>query len=110
MAAPWVSGTVALMMQAAGRPLTISEVRRVLIGTTDPIHGRPERSSTRLGYGYLNIVAAIEAARKLARQGAAEGGVASGNEESGDFAAEWAPRWMVDPQPFERRAEDTPST
>lgn len=66
MAAPWVSGTVALMFQAAGRPLTIHEVRSLLIGTADPHPGPSGRSSTRLGYGYLNITAAVEAARRLA--------------------------------------------
>ena len=106
MAAPCVSGTVALMMQAAGRPLTISEVRLMLIGTTDPIAGRPGRSSTRLGYGYLNTIAAVEAARKLATQESADEGVASGDDERGDSAAEWALPWVVDPQPFAHHAED----
>jgi subtilisin family serine protease len=64
MAAPWVSGTVALMFQAAGRPLTINEVRSLLIGTADPPPG-PGRSSTRLGYGYLNPAAAVAAARRI---------------------------------------------
>ncbi|MBK8258887.1 MAG: S8 family serine peptidase [Polyangiaceae bacterium] len=65
MAAPWVSGTIALMYQAAGRKLTIHEVRSLLIGTADPHNGPPGRTSTRLGYGYLNTVAAVEAARRL---------------------------------------------
>jgi len=65
MAAPWVSGTVALMFQAAGRPLTINEVRSLLIGTADPHPGPAGRSSTRLGYGYLNSVAAVDAARRV---------------------------------------------
>jgi subtilisin family serine protease len=68
MAAPWVSGTVALMFQAAGRPLTIHEVRSLLIGTADPHPGPSGRTSTRLGYGYLNITAAVEAARRLASE------------------------------------------
>ena len=67
MAAPWVSGTVALMMQAAGRPLTIYEIRRALIGSVDPHPGPLGLSSSRLGYGYLNIAAAVAAARALAR-------------------------------------------
>jgi hypothetical protein len=65
MAAPWVSGTVALMFQAAGRPLTIHEIRRILIGTADPHPGPSGRSSTQLGYGYLNPAAAVAAARRL---------------------------------------------
>jgi subtilisin family serine protease len=65
MAAPWVSGTVALMFQAAGRPMSIHEVRRILIGTADRTGGPSGRSSTQLGYGYLNTAAAVAAARKL---------------------------------------------
>ncbi len=65
MAAPWVSGTVALMMAAAGRKLSIHEVRSILIGTADPLGGPKGRSSTRLGYGYLNVRRAVEAARQL---------------------------------------------
>ncbi len=67
MAAPWVSGTVALMMAAAGRPLTIHEIRAALIGTADPHSGPSGRSSTRLGYGYLNVAAAVDAARAIGR-------------------------------------------
>jgi len=65
MAAPWVSGTVALMFAAAKRPLTIHEVRRALIGTADPHPGPAGRTSTQLGYGYLNTVAAVAAARRI---------------------------------------------
>jgi subtilisin family serine protease len=61
MASPHVAGTVALMYQAAGRPLSIGEVRRVLIGTAD--HPGDGGSSNRLGYGYLNIEAAVAAVR-----------------------------------------------
>jgi subtilisin family serine protease len=67
MAAPWVSGTVALMMAAAGRPLTIHEIRRALIGTADPHPGPSGRTSTQIGYGYLNTAAAVEAARRIGR-------------------------------------------
>jgi subtilisin family serine protease len=65
MAAPAVSGTVALMFQAAGRPLSIHEVRRVLVGTADPPAGPAGRTSTQLGFGYLNTAAAVEAAKHL---------------------------------------------
>ncbi|HEX8108341.1 MAG TPA: S8 family serine peptidase, partial [Kofleriaceae bacterium] len=71
MAAPCVSGTVALMFQAAGRPLTIHEVRRILIGTADPLAGPRGRSSSQLGFGYLNTAAAVEAARRLGSGAAA---------------------------------------
>ena len=66
MAAPWVSGTVALMMQAARRPLSIHEIRRILVSTADPPHGSAARNPNRLGFGYLNVVAAVEAARRIA--------------------------------------------
>jgi hypothetical protein len=67
MAAPWVSGTVALMFAAAGRKLTIHEVRRALIGNADPHGGPAGRTSTQLGYGYLNTAAAVAAARRIGR-------------------------------------------
>jgi subtilisin family serine protease len=65
MAAPVVSGTVALMMAAAGRPLSIHEIRRALIGSVDPHPGPTGRSSTQLGYGYVNTSAAVAAARRI---------------------------------------------
>lgn len=99
MAAPWVSGTMALMLQAAGRPLTSAEMRRLLIGTVDPAPGRPGRSHTRLGYGYLNIVAAVEAARRLGA--GADGNAVFGSEEPDEAPCEWAPHWILDSQPFE---------
>ncbi|MFA5908764.1 MAG: S8 family serine peptidase [Vicinamibacterales bacterium] len=68
MAAPWVSGTVALMFAAAARPLTIHEVRRALIGSADPHAGPSGRSSTRLGYGYLNTAGAVALARRIGQE------------------------------------------
>ena len=65
MAAPWVSGTVALMMQAAGRPLNVYEIRRALVGSVDPHPGPAGLTSSKLGYGYLNTAAAVAAARRL---------------------------------------------
>ena len=65
MAAPFVSGTVALMFAAAGRRLTIHEIRRALIGSVDPHPGPRGRTSTQLGYGYLNVEKAVAAARRL---------------------------------------------
>ena len=90
MAAPWVSGTVALMMQAAGRPLNIHEIRRCLIGTVDPHPGPPGRSSTRLGYGYLNTAAAVAAARRLGAQPSK----ATHESETEAEATGWAPVWL----------------
>lgn len=104
MAAPFVTGTVALMMQAAGRPLSIVEVRRLLIGTADPPPGPSGRSSTSLGYGYLNTAAAVEAARRLGRRGSSEETLPAAYAELIDDSAEWMPRWIADPQPFEHDA------
>jgi hypothetical protein len=66
LAAPFVSGTAALVFQAAGRLLGIHETRRILMGTVDPAPAAPgRRSSTALGYGYLNTAAAVAAARRV---------------------------------------------
>jgi subtilisin family serine protease len=103
MAAPWVSGTVALMYAAAGRPLTIYEVRRALIGSVDAHPGPPGTSSTRLGYGYLNTAAAVAAARRF--RGTGPGGRMGAAEDVEDFVAElresdemeaWEPVWLED--------------
>jgi subtilisin family serine protease len=93
MAAPWVSGTVALMMAAAARPLTIHEIRRALIGAVDPHPGPAGRTSTRLGYGYLNTAAAVAAARKLGQQ--APPASATREDLEADDAG-WAPVWVED--------------
>jgi subtilisin family serine protease len=114
MAAPWVSGTVALMMQAAGRPLNVHEIRRALIGSVDPHPGPTGRSSSKLGYGYLNTAAAVEAARRIGRgtpgrpqPGPLEASTETSMEASTEAAAEtfeetgWAPVSVED-------AETTP--
>ncbi|MCG8349685.1 MAG: S8 family serine peptidase [Chloroflexales bacterium] len=64
MAAPHVTGTVALMFEAAARPLRIQETRNLLIGTTDPAPADLRDSDQyRFGSGYLNSDAAIAATR-----------------------------------------------
>jgi hypothetical protein len=105
MAAPHVTGTIALMMQAAPRPLSITEIRRLLIGTADPAPSQPGRSSIRFGYGYLNTPAAVEAARRLGRQGVVEQEELIAHEALVDAPDAWAPRWVVDAQPFEDEVE-----
>jgi subtilisin family serine protease len=103
MAAPWVSGTVALMFAAAKRPLTVHEVRRALIGTVDP-HPHPGpagRTSTQLGYGYLNTAAAVAAARRIGLEKRGQGAPASAvaNEHEPEALPEEAgraPGWLED--------------
>jgi subtilisin family serine protease len=64
MAVPHVTGTVALMFEAATRPLSIQETRNLLIGATDPapVDWR-DGDRHRFGSGYLNSDAAIAATR-----------------------------------------------
>ncbi len=97
MAAPWVSGTVALMLSAAGRPLTIHEIRRALIGSTDPHPGPSGRTSTQLGYGYLNTAAAVAAARRIggAEKDQRPPTVPTMKEGDAEETA-WAPLWVDD--------------
>jgi subtilisin family serine protease len=66
MAAPHVAGMVALMYEAAGRPLTASEIRHLLVQTADPIADTtpdPER----YGHGYLNMDRCLERTRQWVR-------------------------------------------
>jgi subtilisin family serine protease len=112
MAAPWVSGTVALMMQAAGRPLNVHEIRRALVGTADPHPGPSGRSSTKLGYGYLNTAAAVAAARQFARphQAGSGGPVLSTQTEEAGWGSVWAEDTAamteLDPTPDIERESD----
>jgi Subtilase family/D-alanyl-D-alanine carboxypeptidase len=64
MAAPHVTGAVALMFAAAGHKLSVDEVRSLLLASTDaPPQDAARSDRLRLGNGYLNIAAAVEAAR-----------------------------------------------
>src|SRR3954468_2571737 len=65
MAAPHVTRTVAPLFQAAARPLTIQETRKLLLSSTGEarLDGEP---AMRLGSGYLDVERAVEAARDLA--------------------------------------------
>ncbi|MGZ3183109.1 MAG: S8 family serine peptidase [Telluria sp.] len=63
MAAPHVTGTIALMFEAAGRLLHIDETRRLLLGQAeelDPASAPLVRLRT--GSGFLDIAAAVRAA------------------------------------------------
>ena len=71
MAAPHVTGTVALMFAAAGRPLYIEETRRLLLTSTDAAPESEAAARLRFGSGYLNTEAAVAAAAKATRELAA---------------------------------------
>jgi subtilisin family serine protease len=65
-ACPHLTGTVALMFAAAGRPLTIDETRRLVLAHTDSIPADADQiDRLRLGAGYLNVAAAVEAAQRV---------------------------------------------
>ena len=56
MATPHVTGAVALVFEAAGRPLSIGETRHAILTNTDP---PSEEKPNRYGNGYLNIDATL---------------------------------------------------
>ncbi|WP_037499896.1 S8 family serine peptidase [Sphingomonas jaspsi] len=62
MAAPAVAGTIAMLFDCAGRPLSIDDVSALVVETADPV---AESDRERLGAGYLNPAAAIAACRSL---------------------------------------------
>jgi hypothetical protein len=68
MAAPHVTGTIALMFEAASRPLRIEETHNLLLGSTRKVS--PEHAG-RAGSGYLDIEAAVQCAREIGGIGAA---------------------------------------
>jgi len=80
MAAPHVTGTIALMFEAAGRPLQIEETRQLLLGSTRSITISPEESA-RLGSGYLDIERAVETARTFTGDHPAPAETSSDKEE-----------------------------
>jgi subtilisin family serine protease len=75
MAAPHVAGTVALMFEAARRPLAVHETRALLLRsarTISSVHADPLRT----GDGILDIAAAVRAARHV-------GSAATGRADTG---------------------------
>jgi carboxypeptidase C (cathepsin A)/subtilisin family serine protease len=64
MAAPCVAGTIALMFQAAPRRLRIEETHNLLLQSARKV-SVPEEIPERLGIGFLDIEAAVEAARSI---------------------------------------------
>ncbi|HEX6159051.1 MAG TPA: penicillin-insensitive murein endopeptidase, partial [Thermoanaerobaculia bacterium] len=67
MAAPHVTGTVALVFEAARRPLSIDETRNILVSTADAAD-IPPTVPPRTGAGRLNIEAAVAVARPTAQE------------------------------------------
>jgi subtilisin family serine protease len=61
MAAPHVTGTVALMFQAAVNPLRIEETHNLLLGNAERVIVADE-DPDRIGIGFLDIEGAVEAA------------------------------------------------
>jgi subtilisin family serine protease len=63
MAAPFVAGTVALMFEAAGRPMAVRETREALLRSAEPLTtGEPQ---SRWGSGYCDVTAAISSAGEI---------------------------------------------
>ena len=68
-AAPHVTGAVALCLQGAPRLLTGAEIRALLLRSVEPVSSNGN-SSSRFGYGYLdvdNVVAAVSALDRRVR-------------------------------------------
>jgi carboxypeptidase C (cathepsin A)/subtilisin family serine protease len=64
MAAPHVTGTIALMFQAAPRRLRIEETHNLLLQSSQRV-SIPDEIPDRIGIGFLNTSEAVDAARKL---------------------------------------------
>lgn len=79
MASPHVTGTVALMFEAAGRPLWIQETRRLLLGSTCG-KDASEETALRIGSGYLDIERAVTAVQNYIKEDSFSPGNLSGQE------------------------------
>jgi carboxypeptidase C (cathepsin A)/subtilisin family serine protease len=64
MAAPHVTGTIALMFQAAPRRLRIEETHNLLLQSARKV-SVPEDIPERIGIGFLDVSEAVDAARKI---------------------------------------------
>jgi subtilisin family serine protease len=62
-AAPYVAGCLALIFEAAGRPLTIHETRAILMSTAKPLL-RNRESVARSGAGFVDLAHALAATRE----------------------------------------------
>lgn len=81
MASPYVAGTVALMFEAAGRPLRIEETRNLLLASTRKAQLGPAEAA-RAGSGYCDISKAVEAARAVGRAASTAGPEGAATEAS----------------------------
>ncbi|WP_037887460.1 DUF4056 domain-containing protein [Streptomyces sp. NRRL S-87] len=102
MAAPAVTGTVALMFQAAGRPLAIEETRRALLAGCEP--PGPGVDPRRVGSGYLRTDRAVAAVRAPGAGPAAPGvpllpAQAAGPCPAPDLARMAQPQPVPEPEP-----------
>jgi subtilisin family serine protease len=59
MAAPHVTGVVALLMQAAGRPLTVAEIRQAVVGAARRNPPQGNAWNSRYGNGRVDCAAAV---------------------------------------------------
>ena len=64
MAAPHVTGTIALIFQAAPRRLRIEETHNLLLKSARRV-SLPDEIPDRIGIGFLDVVEAVDAARKV---------------------------------------------
>lgn len=114
MAAPHVTGTVALVFEAAGERLSIAETRALLFASCERPDARVSegaRDLHRYGYGYLDIVAAEQAARRYRRgaPGLAEQADESSWQPSPPRKTSMAQRTFSSEQ-LRRRLESLPTT
>ena len=66
MGSPYVAGIVALMFQAAARPIPVRQTRELLLAAAEPLTSGD--SQFRWGSGYANVADAVSAARELQSQ------------------------------------------
>lgn len=64
MAAPHVTGAIALLFEVVGQRLPIERTRSLLLSSADPPPKGEERTLNQYGEGYLNVESLIDAAKK----------------------------------------------
>lgn len=99
MAAPHVAGTIALMLQASGK-MNIVQIRRALFESLAPVSSDLARDRHRIGFGVLDIGAAVRRAAELGNA-AATATVASARD---------GPRTSVAPAATGERTESDPDS